>query len=156
MGTALTREQDAFFKRLATSAARAADDKKGEDITLLHTRPVTALTDYMLLVSVLSPNHLDAVEEGIRKSLKELGLGAQHRDGRQSDRWRVLDYGGLLIHLMHPATRVFYALDKAFHRARKVRWNHRARRTGRAPARPRRRAASRGSAKRKTVRRKRG
>lgn len=116
------QQQGKAYKALALAAAKAADDKKGERITLYHVRPVTTVTDYMLLVSVTSPNHMKAVEEHVRTTLKSAGSYAQHRDGRESDVWRVLDYGGLLIHLMHPRAREFYDLDKLYHDARVVPW----------------------------------
>jgi ribosome-associated protein len=114
--------QGAYFKNLAVAAARAADDKKGDAITLLHIKPVSPLADYMLLINVTSPPHMRAVEEHIRKTLKTGGSFAQHRDGRASDLWRVLDYGGLLIHITHPQAREFYALDRLYHDAKPVSW----------------------------------
>lgn len=119
---ATPQQQGKLFKTIATRAARAADDKKGEDIRLLHTRPISSVADYMLIVSVTSPNHMKAVEEEVRMALKSGGEHAIHRDGRKSDVWRVLDYGGLLVHIMHPKAREFYALDKLFHDAKVVRW----------------------------------
>ena len=111
-----------LMRLMAVKAARAAADKKGEDILLLHIGPVSGLADYLLIVSVTSPAHIDAVEESIRLSLKAAGLYPLHRDGRRSELWRVADYGGVLIHLMHPKAREFYALEKVFHDARPVRW----------------------------------
>jgi len=119
---AQARRQGLRYKALATIAARAADDKKGENVVLLHIRPVSSLADYLLIVGVISPNHLGAVEDGIRIALKAAGLQVEHRDGRLSDQWRVLDYGGLLIHLMQPRAREFYALEKVFHDAREAQW----------------------------------
>lgn len=116
------QQQGKRFKTIATRAARAADDKKGEDIRLLHVRPISSVADYMLIVSVTSPNHMRAVEEEVRLALKAGGDQLTHRDGRKSDVWRVLDYGGLLVHIMHPKAREFYALDKLFHNAKAVRW----------------------------------
>ena len=108
------------FRTLAVAAARAADDKKGEDILLLHVRPLSEVTDFLLMVSVTSPAHLHAVEESVRLTLKGIGLLPSHRDGRASELWRVMDYGGLIVHLMHPEAREFYQLDKLFHGAKKV------------------------------------
>ena len=39
-----------------------------------------------------------------------------------SDRWRVLDFGGLLAHFMTEETRRFYNLEKLYHQARPVAW----------------------------------
>lgn len=109
-------------KELASVAARAADDKKGEDIRLLHVTSVCALADYMLIVSAGSPAQLEAIQEKIEMELEGEGETPLHRDGRSSEVWRVLDYGGLLIHLMHPLARDFYALEKLYHGAREVSW----------------------------------
>ncbi|MFA5137814.1 MAG: ribosome silencing factor [Elusimicrobiota bacterium] len=104
------------------ASARAADEKKGAEIVLLHVRPVSTLADYVLLVGITSVNHLGAVEEHIARTLKELGYIPNHKDGRRSDQWRVLDYGGLIIHLLHPRARTFYSVDRLFPGARKVSW----------------------------------
>ena len=114
--------QGRLFKKLAVKAARAADDKKASDIALLHVRPVSGVADYVLVVSVDSRPQLEAVEDHVKKTLKDEGALALHRDGRLSDRWRVLDYGGLLVHLMHPDARAFYRLESLFDGAKKVRW----------------------------------
>lgn len=114
--------QGRLFKKLAVKAARAADDKKAEDITLLHVRPVSGVADYVLIASVGSRPQLEAVEDHVKKELKDEGVLALHRDGRLSDRWRVLDYGGLLVHMMHPEARDFYRIESVFDGAKKVKW----------------------------------
>lgn len=114
--------QGKLFKRLAIAAAQAADDKKGEDILLMHIRPVSELADYMIITSVNSPPHMRAIESEIAGVLKNLGVPARRRDGKQSEHWRVMDFGGLIVHLMHPSAREFYALDKIFDGARTVSW----------------------------------
>lgn len=114
--------QGRLFKKLAVKAARAADDKKAEEITLLHVRPVSGVADYVLIASVNSRPQLEAVEDHVKKELKDEGALALHRDGRLSDRWRVLDYGGLLVHVMHPEARDFYRIESVFDGAKKVKW----------------------------------
>jgi len=117
------------FRTLGVRAARAADDKKGEEILLLHLKKISEVADYLLLIGVTSPAHLGAIEDAIRISLKTIGLLPSHRDGRMSDLWRVLDYGGLVVHLMHPQARDFYQLEKLFDGARKIPWALRTSRT---------------------------
>jgi len=114
--------QGRLFKKLAVKAARAADDKKAEEIVLLHVRPVSGVADYVLIASVNSRPQLEAVEDHVKKELKDEGALALHRDGRLSDRWRVLDYGGLLVHVMHPEARDFYRIESVFDGAKKVKW----------------------------------
>lgn len=117
------------FKGVAVDAARAAWDKKGEDIALLNVRSISGLSDFLLLVTVTSPAHVEALENEVTDVLERWGLELHHRDGSESDLWRVLDFGGLLVHLMHAEARQFYALDKLYHDAPQQRWRPAARKS---------------------------
>ncbi len=110
------------FKFIAVAAARAAYEKKGEEIALLNVRSTSGVADFILLVTVTSPAHLEAVEHEVTDTLEKSGIELRHRDGSYSGLWRVLDYGGVLVHLMHTEARDFYALDKLYHDAPKQRW----------------------------------
>lgn len=110
------------FQKIAVAAARAAYDKKGEEITLLNVRSISGVADYILLVTVTSPAHLDAIETAVSDLMEAAGVEVRHRDGSHSALWRVLDYGGILVHLMHSEARAFYGLDKLFHDAPKTKW----------------------------------
>ncbi|MBI4347468.1 MAG: ribosome silencing factor [Elusimicrobia bacterium] len=110
------------FKQLAVGCARAAYDKKAEDVVLVDVRKSSIVADFMLLVSVTSPAHLEAVQAAIEDVMEPSGIELRHRDGSHSALWRVLDYGGLLVHLMHQEARHFYGLDKLYHDQPKQRW----------------------------------
>ncbi|MBI5630272.1 MAG: ribosome silencing factor [Elusimicrobia bacterium] len=103
------------FKSVALAAARAAQDKKGEAVTLLHVSRESPITDYMLIVTALSRPHLQALEQAVEEALEALGAPCLHRAKPQSDQWRVLDFGGLLVHVMSQETREYYALEKLYH-----------------------------------------
>lgn len=99
------------------------DDKKAEGIVLLNVRKLTAVADYFLIISALSVPHLRALTGLVRKSFREdLGLETVHSEGRDSDHWAVLDYGGLVIHIMTEQARRFYSLDNIWEEGRKVKW----------------------------------
>jgi ribosome-associated protein len=110
------------FQKIAALAARAAWDKKGEDIVLLNVRLISGVADFILLVTVTSPAHVDAVETGVSVLMELAGVEVRHRDGSHSAIWRVLDYGGLLVHLMHAEARALYSLDKLYPDAPKAKW----------------------------------
>ena len=113
------------FKNPAISAARAADDKKGESISLLHPGPSHPLADYLVLVTALSRPHLESIEKEIKKVLGEMGLRCVHKSRPGNDSWRVLDFGGLLVHIMTAPARELYALEKIYRDAPKVKWEPR-------------------------------
>ena len=101
-------------KELVCLAARLADDKKAENIKVIDLCGLSSLCEFILIVTATSKPHLDAVEEEISKKLKEHGVYKLNRDGRESNLWRVSDYGGFLAHIMTQEARDFYALDKIF------------------------------------------
>jgi len=110
------------FKKFAVKAARAADAKKAENIKLLDTTQAWPLADFVLIATVDSAAQMEAVDYGIGKELKKIALFKIHRDGTDSRLWRVLDYGGFIVHILMPETREFYGLDRLYHLAKPVRW----------------------------------
>ena len=115
------------FLAVARLAAEAADDKKAADIRLLDVRHTSGLADYYLLASVQSAPQLQAVQDNVDQKVKEaFGLFPLHREGRHGVTWLVMDYGGLVIHLMHQATREFYSLERLWEGAKVVEWQAKA------------------------------
>ncbi|MBO7238660.1 MAG: ribosome silencing factor [Elusimicrobiaceae bacterium] len=101
-------------KEIALLAARYADDKKAEDIKVLDLQGLSSLCEYIVIATVTSKPHLEAVEDEISTQLKKIGVYKTNRDGADSMIWRVSDYGAFLVHIMTPQAREFYALDKIF------------------------------------------
>lgn len=101
-------------KDIAILAARYADDKKAENIKLLDLQGLSSLCDYIVIATVTSKPHLEAVEDEISTQLKKIGVYKTNRDGGDSMIWRVSDYGSFLVHIMTAEARDFYALDKIF------------------------------------------
>lgn len=110
------------FKNLGVALALAASDKKAERVALLHVGKQSPVADYMLVATASSRPHLEAVEEAVLKAAKELGSPPVRRARPKSDQWRVIDYGGLIVHIMTPESREHYALEKLFDQAKPVQW----------------------------------
>ena len=101
-------------KEIAVLAARYADAKKAENIKVLDLQGLSSLCEYIVLATVTSKPHLEAVEDEISTQLKKIGVYKTNRDGADSMIWRVSDYGSFLVHIMTPEARDYYALDKIF------------------------------------------
>jgi ribosome-associated protein len=109
------------FLVLARAAAKNADDKKGEEINILSIKKYSSLAEYFLLITANSYPQIRAISEHIKKSIKEdFDLLPIHKEGTYSDSWGVLDYGGLLIHVMSLKARKFYRLDNLWENARHI------------------------------------
>ncbi len=101
-------------KEIAFLAARYADEKKAENIKVIDLNGLSSLCDYIVLATVTSKPHMEAVEDEISTQLKKIGVYKSNRDGGESMIWRVSDYGSFLVHIMTQEARDFYALDKIF------------------------------------------
>ena len=129
------------FKAVAVALSRSLSDKKAEQVALLHVGRTSPVADYMVIATALSRPHLDSLQVEAEKSAKDLGLSLLRRAKPESDHWRVLDFGGLLVHLMTKETRDFYALEKLYHGSPRVSWGPE--RDGKAAAAPAGRPSSR-------------
>lgn len=113
-----------YYKKLAVEAARIIDSKKGEDIVVVDVESKTGLFYYAVIANAISSPHIKAVEEEIIKKFKtEFSEFLTHRDGIESNQWKVLDYNGIVIHILESQTRNFYALDKIYSDCKKIKWN---------------------------------
>ena len=109
-------------------AARACDDKKAEDVLLLDLRSTAyGLADFLLILSANSQVHLRALRETVEDLLEEMSLSPVHKDGLKSDKWSILDYGGLLVHIFYHEARQFYSLERLWETPKKVLWKPAAR-----------------------------
>lgn len=111
------------FRKAALEAARSADDKKSIDIKLYDVQRSSTIADYILVATVESGPHSEAVQDEMDYRLKNvLGVGGRRCDGGTRSSWRVIDYGGLVVHLMNESSRIFFDLERLWETARIVRW----------------------------------
>jgi ribosome-associated protein len=97
----------------------ALDDKRAKDLVVLDLTPLSATLDYFIVATGESSLQLSALEEGVRSRLKEHGFRPRGVEG-PSERWVLIDFGGIVAHLMSPEARAFYDLEGLWADARRV------------------------------------
>ena len=112
------------FKTVTLSAARAMNEHKAADILVLDVRKTSPLSDYMIIATALSRPHLQSLEDKLADELEKSGIRVHHRNRPQSDLWRVLDFGGLIVHLMVEEARKLYALERLHDGAKELAWRN--------------------------------
>ena len=115
-----TASQKTLFRKLARRSAQIAADKKAREITILDLVDKSGVAEFVVLATVDSRPQMEAVASDIELKLKEDGYLKLHSEGRGSAQWQVLDFGGLLVHVLVEQARQFYGLDKLYHFAKKV------------------------------------
>ena len=97
--------------KLATIAALAADEKIADDIVVLDVSEQLTITDCFVLASGTNERQVDAIVDEIEDKLREAGAKPVRREGNRENRWVLLDYGTVVIHVQRSEEREFYALD---------------------------------------------
>lgn len=97
---------------LATTAAQAAADKLATDVLILDVADRLALTDCFVLASAPNERQVAAVVDEVELRLRGLGVKPVRREGESDRRWVLLDFGDVVVHVMHAEERDFYSLER--------------------------------------------
>ena len=93
-------------------AARAALDKKAEDVVVLDLRKGSAFTDFFVLASGTSQRQLVAIADSVQEAMRAQDLRPKHVEGYPRQEWILLDYSGFVVHILTPRQRSFYDLER--------------------------------------------
>jgi len=98
-------------QRTAVAAARAALEKKAEDVVVLDLRGVSGYTDFLVISTGQSDRQLETISEGVEKELKDQGHRKVGSEGERGGRWVLLDFGDVVVHVFHQDERAHYDLE---------------------------------------------
>jgi len=88
------------------------DDIKAINIVTIDVKPLTTITDTMIICSGTSNRHTKSIANNVVKAAKKNKIRPLGIEGEKDGEWILVDLGDLLIHIMLPQTREFYALEK--------------------------------------------
>lgn len=97
---------------IAAIAAKALDDKKARDVTVLKTAEQTVLADYFVICSGTSAPHVKALVDEVDRRLSEAGEDLIRREGLRSDIWVLMHFGSVIVHVFTDEARKFYNLER--------------------------------------------
>lgn len=111
-------------KKLASTIARLLDDSKAQDIVILNVANVCVLSDYFVIASAQSATQVKGLTSTVREKIKEFfGRIPAGDENDAKNRWNLLDYGDVVVHIMHFEQRETYAIEKFWNHAFKVEEN---------------------------------
>lgn len=97
---------------LAVVAARAASDRKAQEIIALDVSEQLVLTDVFLIASGTNERQVKAIVDAVEEAMHKAGSKAIRREGLTEARWALLDFGDIVVHVQHTEDRVYYALER--------------------------------------------
>ncbi len=93
-------------------ALKALEDVKAVNIRVLDVRSLTDVADTMIVASGTSDRHVRAIAENVVVTAKAAGRRPMGTEGRQDGEWVLIDLQDVLVHVMLPRVREFYALEQ--------------------------------------------
>jgi len=97
---------------LKTLTLQALEDLKGLDITEYDVRDMTSVTDFMIIASGTSDRHVKSLANAVVMACKKAGVPPMGVEGEREGEWVLVDLGDVVVHVMQPRIREFYALEK--------------------------------------------
>jgi len=141
---------------LVKTVAAALDDMKAVNVKILDVRPVTDVSDCMVLASGNSDRHVRSIADRVVERAKAAGFRPIGVEGERDGEWVLVDLNDVIVHVMLPRVREFYGLESLWEltpakaaRARvkaKAAAKKPAKQAGRSRGKPSRPAAARGKA----------
>lgn len=103
--------------KMACVIARFLDEKIAKDISILNISSVSSFADYFVICSAQTSTQVKALTENLSDKMKttfaRLPLG---KENDNKNRWNLIDYGDIVVHILHQDDRDAYAIEKF--------WNH--------------------------------
>ncbi len=104
----------------AEAAFDVADEKQAENIVLLDLRGACDYADFSVIMTASSTRQLRTLVEDVGQGMKRAGAPLHHIEGERDSGWVLMDYGDVIVHLLGPDERDFYALETVWPSARPI------------------------------------
>lgn len=90
----------------------AVEELKARDIVEIDVRGKSSVTDFMVIASGTSTRHVKSIADEVVKFAKNLDVMPLGVEGEREAEWVLVDLGDVVVHVMLPRVREFYALER--------------------------------------------
>jgi len=90
----------------------AVAELKAKDTVEIDVRGKSSVTDYMVIASGTSSRHVKSIADEVVRFAKKLDVMPLGVEGEREAEWVLVDLGDVVVHVMLPRVREFYALER--------------------------------------------
>ncbi|MDP4788554.1 MAG: ribosome silencing factor [Haliea sp.] len=90
----------------------ALDELKCVNAVTLDVRALTDVMDYLVIASGTSNRHVKSLADNVCMQAKKEGVRPLGVEGENPGEWVLVDFGDVVVHVMLPATREFYDIER--------------------------------------------
>lgn len=95
--------------------------KRGEGILIMTLEDLTDTADYFVLCTGNSDTQVKALADAVMEGTKQHGSPAWHVEGYDAQRWILIDFVDVVVHIFLRDVRLFYGLERLWGDA-KLEW----------------------------------
>ena len=85
---------------------------KALDPVVIDVRALSSVMDFLVVASGTSTRHVKSLADNVILKAKEGGMRPIGVEGESVGEWVLVDFGDLVLHVMQPAARSFYDLER--------------------------------------------
>ena len=100
------------IERLLATVHAAVEELKARDVTEIDVRGKSSVTDFMVVASGTSTRHVKSIADEVVRFAKKLDVQPLGVEGEGEAEWVLVDLGDVVVHVMLPRVREFYALER--------------------------------------------
>ncbi|MCL7713526.1 ribosome silencing factor [Stenotrophomonas mori] len=97
---------------LLASVHAALEELKARDAVEIDVRGKSSVADYLVIASGTSTRHVKSIGDEVVRFAKNLGVMPLGVEGEREAEWVLVDLGDVIVHVMLPRVREFYALER--------------------------------------------
>jgi len=90
----------------------AVEELKAKDVVEIDVRGKTSVTDHLVIASGTSTRHVKSIADEVVRYAKKLDCMPLGVEGEREAEWVLVDLGDVVVHVMLPRVREFYALER--------------------------------------------
>ena len=90
----------------------AVEELKAKDVVQIDVRGKSSVCDFMVVASGNSTRHVKSIADEVVKFAKKLDVQPLGVEGEREAEWVLVDLGDVIVHVMLPRVREFYALER--------------------------------------------
>ena len=110
--TGLPVRVKAVVNVLLEAILKALDDMKAKDVVVIDVRNRTSITDDLVFASGTSTRHVKSLADSVAKAARDIKMPPIGVEGEKEAEWVLVDLADVVVHVMLPKTREFYALER--------------------------------------------
>lgn len=100
------------IEKLLETVHAAVGELKAKDVVEIDVRGKSSVTDFMVIASGTSSRHVKSIADEVVKFAKRLDVMPLGVEGELEAEWVLVDLGDVVVHVMLPRIREFYALER--------------------------------------------